>query len=67
MFFSIFKKLKKAKPEDEEKLVEAMRENDVGAKDTFAMILSAFLVIVLPCLLILCAFCAVVLLLMGAF
>ncbi|MBQ3141489.1 MAG: hypothetical protein IJC25_05970 [Clostridia bacterium] len=53
MFFK--KRLRKATPEDDAKLAQAMEENDVGFKDRFAMVVSAFLVIVLPCLLILLA------------
>ena len=48
------KRLKKSTPEEDEQFRELMQQNDVGFKDGMAMILSAFLVIVLPCLLILC-------------
>ncbi len=47
------KRLKKSTPEEDQQFRELMQENDVGFKDGMAMILSAFLVIVLPCLLIL--------------
>lgn len=52
LFFK--KRLKKSTPEEDEQFRELMQQNDVGFKDGMAMILSAFLVIVLPCLLILC-------------
>ena len=64
MFFS--KKLKKGTPEDSEKLRCRFDENQVGAKDTFAMLVSAFLVLVLPSLLVLGVLCFLVLLLFGA-
>ncbi len=51
LFFK--KKLKKATEEDEVRFAQAMEENDVGWKDKLAMVISAFLVIVIPCLLIL--------------
>ncbi len=47
---------RKATPEDDARFAEAMEENNVGLKDKLAMVGSAFLVIVLPCLLILLAF-----------
>ena len=52
LFFK--KRLKKSSPQEDEQFRELMQQNDVGFKDGMAMILSAFLVIVLPCLLILC-------------
>ncbi len=55
MLFFKRKKLKKATPEDEERFVQAMEENDVGFKDKFAMAIAAFGVIILPCFLILLA------------
>ncbi|MDD5865997.1 MAG: hypothetical protein PUD07_05940 [bacterium] len=59
------KKLKKATKEDEEKLRAAFEENDVGAKDHFAMLFSAFFVIILPCLLVLIGLSLLGLLLCG--
>ena len=53
MFFK--KRLRNATREDDEKLIRAMEENDVGFKDRFAMVFSAFLVLVLPSLLVLLA------------
>ena len=63
----IFKRLKKSTPEQEEKFGRMMEEEKVGWKDKLAMILSAYMVIVLPCLLLLVVVCAVMLLMMGAF
>ncbi len=65
MFFR--KRLKKWTPEDDEKLARAMEENNVGFKDRIAMTIAAFLVIVLPCLLILLAIAGLALLLFGGF
>ena len=48
-----FKRLKKSTPEEEEQFGQMLEEQKVGWKDKFAMIVSAFVVIVLPCLLIL--------------
>lgn len=47
------KKLKKTTPEDEARFAEELEENEVGFQDRLAMVISAMLVIVLPCLLIL--------------
>ena len=52
LFFK--KRLRKSSPEEDKQFRELMQQNDVGFKDGMAMILSAFLVIVLPCLLLLC-------------
>ncbi len=61
------KGLKKATEEDEEKLAKAFEDNDVGAKDMFAMILSAFFMIVLPCLLVLLGFAGLIMLVLSFF
>jgi len=61
LFFK--KRLKKATDEDEARFVQAMEENDVGFKDKIAMVISAFFVIVLPCLLILLGISGIALLL----
>ncbi len=66
MFF-FRKKIKKSTPEDEEKFRRAMEENDVGFKDKFAMAISAFLVIILPALLVLLALSGLAMLLFGLF
>ena len=52
LFFK--KRLRKSSPEEDKQVRELMQQHDVGFKDGMAMILSAFLVIVLPCLLLLC-------------
>lgn len=61
------KKLKKATKEDEERFARAMKENNVGFKDKFAMVISALLVLVLPSLLVLLALSGFVMLLFGGF
>lgn len=65
MMFFFRKKLKKSKPEDEEAFKKAMGE--VGFQDKFAMALSAFLVIILPALLVLLALAGLAMLLFGVF
>ncbi|MBQ8208501.1 MAG: hypothetical protein IJZ89_07200 [Clostridia bacterium] len=64
-FFSKRKRLKKSTPEEDMVFSEAMREEKVGFKDGLAMIVSAFLVLVLPCLLILVGICIIGMLLFG--
>lgn len=63
LFFK--KRLRKSSPEEDKQFRELMQQNDVGFKDGMAMILSAFLVIVLPCLLLLCGIAALGLWLFG--
>ncbi len=65
MFFR--KRLKKWTPEDDEKLARAMNENNVGFKDRIAMVIAAFIVIVIPCLLVLLGISGLALLLFGGF
>lgn len=60
-----WKDMKQATPEDEARFREQMQENKVGFKDGLAMTLAAFLVIVLPTLLILAGTCLLVMLLFG--
>ncbi len=60
------KRIRKATEEDDRRLAEAMQENKVGLKDGFAMFLSALLVLVLPCLLILAGLGLLALFLFGA-
>lgn len=68
LFFKKKKKLlRKATEEDEKSFAAAMEENNVGFKDKLAMVISAVLVIVLPCLLILLAISGIALLLFGGF
>lgn len=64
-FFS--KRLRKSTPEDDEHLARAMEENDVGLKDKLAMIVSAFVVLVLPSLLVLLVIAGIALLIFGGF
>ena len=63
LFFK--KRLKKSTPEEDQQFRNMMQENGVGFKDGMAMIFSALLVIVLPCLLILCGIAALGLWLFG--
>lgn len=63
----IFKRLKKASEKDEEQFARMMGEEKVGCADSFAMILSAFFVIVLPCLGVLLGFAALIFWLLGLF
>lgn len=64
MFFR--KRLKKSTREEEKSFAEMLEAEGVGAKDKFAMILSAFLVLVLPCILILVGMALLMLWLFGA-
>jgi len=61
----IWRRIKKVKKEDEEKFSQMMEEQKPSGKDIFAMILSAFFVIVLPCALVLVGLSLLVLLLFG--
>ena len=63
----IFRRLKKSTEQDELDFAKRMEEEKVGCADSFAMILSAFLMIVLPCLGVLLGFAALILWLLGAF
>ena len=49
----IFKRLRKSTPEEDERFGKMLEEEKVGWKDRFAMMLSAYVVIVIPCLLVL--------------
>lgn len=62
----IWKRLKKSTPEKEAEFADRMEEAKVTWKDRFAMIVSAFLVIFLPCTLILCALGLLILWMFGA-
>ena len=62
----IRRRLKKATREQEEEFRERMSDEKLTAKDRFAMVFSAFLVIVLPCLAVLLIFGLLILLLFGA-
>ena len=61
-----FKIVKKPDPEKEKEFKENMQSENLEKHDRFAMFVSAFLVIILPCLLILCGLCFVAMLLFGA-
>jgi len=49
----IFKRLRKSTPEEEEQFARMLEEEKVGWKDKLAMLFSAYVVIMLPCLLVL--------------
>ena len=53
------RKLKKASKKDEEAFRKRMQEEQVGFKDGLAMVIAAFITIVLPSLLILLSICGV--------
>ncbi len=61
----IWRRLKKSTPEEEAQFAEQLDESKPTAKDKFAMIFSAMLVIFVPCVLILLAFAALILLVFG--
>ena len=61
----IFKRLRKSTPEEEEQFGRMMEEQNVGWKDRFAMMISAYVVIVIPCLLVLIGMCVLMLWLFG--
>lgn len=63
MFFR--KRLKKMTPQEEEEKLRELSGEKVGWKDKFAMIVSAYLVLVLPAVLILLVLCAMALGLWG--
>ncbi len=60
------KRLKTATKEDDERFCDVMEEEKVTFKDRFAMALSAFFVIVVPCFLILLGISLLALWLFGA-
>ena len=62
----IWRRLKKSTPEEEAHFAEQMEEERLSAKDKFAMVASAILVIFVPCALILLALAGLILLLFGA-
>ena len=49
----IWKRLKKSTPEQEKQFAEQMKEAGVSPKDKLLMTLTAYVVILLPCLLVL--------------
>ncbi len=62
----IWKRIKKPSGEQEEKFKEMMTEEKVSFKEKLAMVLSGYLVILLPCLLILALFGFLMLWIFGA-
>lgn len=62
----IWKRLKKPTREQEQEFRDAMSSDEVTWKDKFAMVFSAYLTILLPCIVILVAFGLLVLWLFGA-
>lgn len=64
MFF-FRKRLKRSTHEEDEKFGNMLKEEKIGFKDGFAMLISAFAVIVLPCLLVLAGLSALAMLLLG--
>lgn len=61
----IFKRLKKSTPEQEEAFAQMLEQEKVGWKDRLAMMLSAYVVIVIPCLLVLIGICLFMLWIFG--
>lgn len=61
----IWRRLKKSTREQEEEFGERLSEEKLSVKDKFAMVLSAFLVIVLPCIAILVGLSLLVMFLFG--
>lgn len=61
------REIKPVSKEQQEDFAKRMEENKVGFKDKFAMVFSAFLTIVLPCLLVLGVISVIILLIFGAF
>ena len=59
------REIKPVTKEQEEEFSKSFEENKVGAKDKFAMILAAFLTIVLPCLAVLGLMALVMMLIFG--
>ena len=60
MFF-LRKRLKKSTPEEEKAFREQLQE-EIEPKDTLAMIISALLMLDLPCLLVLLVICGIAML-----
>lgn len=61
----IWKRLKKSTPEQEEEYQKQLQETNVTPREKLVMVLTAYVVILLPCLLVLLGMCAVVLWVMG--
>ena len=63
----IFRRLKKSTKEDEVQFSRMFEEEHVDGKDKFAMVIAAFLTIVLPCAAVLLGFAGLILWLIGLF
>ena len=63
----IFRRLRKSTDEEEEQFGRMFEEEKVGWKDKLAMLISAFFVIMIPCILVLLVFAGLILWLLGAF
>lgn len=61
----IWKRLKKSTPEQEEEYQNQLQEAGVTPREKLVMVLTAYVVILLPCLLVLLGMCTVVLWVMG--
>ena len=61
----LFKRLKKSTPEDEYQFNKMMREENIPLADVVTMIATAFVVLVLPCALILVGMSALVMWIFG--
>ena len=61
----ICKRLKKSTPEQEGEYQKQLQEAGITPREKLVMVLTAYVVILLPCLLVLVGMCAVVLWVMG--
>ena len=61
----IFKRLKKVTKEQEREFEENLAKENIGAKDKFAMLISAFFVLVIPSILVLVARSLIVMFIFG--
>jgi hypothetical protein len=61
----IFKRLRKSTKEEERKFREDLAKENIGFKDTFAMLVSAFFVLVIPSILVLVGLLLLVLFMFG--
>ena len=62
----IWRRLKKSTPEQDEQFRQTMSDEKLTWRDKLAMMLSAYVAILLPCLLVLLVFGFLILLLFGA-
>lgn len=63
MFFR--KRLKKITPEEEKEFYENIQQEKITFKDKVAMILSAYIIIVLPCIIVLVLLSLLAMLILG--